>query len=277
MRRPRKIEHCEIIVESFLKDNPRFAPDGWFVQWCRMGNGGDPSNHLGPFREDQLYLNFAELLTTYPALGMDLMMMEGVETDDLFFPVIWGALLAYKKSDGNDDGWVYCEGKWSRMKFDGPCCRCENIPMSGLTEPVLNASFCKLHGLTETELEHGRKLAGHVLTDETFTLDVTAPELERVTPGPRTKKPPMYYHVVDWEGMTTVTICPVSFFDENRYLADSGEQEAFDTAMEDLEGFFEATDATFEFEGSVEEAEALLRTHSHFVKSDKFDEFMNRI
>lgn len=176
MRRPRKIEHCEILVESFLKDNPRFGIDGWYIQWCRAGNGGDPSNHTGPFREDQLYLNFAELLTTYPSAGMELMMMEEVDTDDLFFPVVWGALLAYKKSDGNEDGWIYYDSKWSRMV----CCRCENIPMPGLTEPVFNASFCKLHGLTETELEHDRKVAGHALTDETLTLDVASSKLKEI-------------------------------------------------------------------------------------------------
>ena len=117
MRRPRHIEHCEILVENFLKENARFGEDGWFLQWCRIGNGGDPPNHLTFFREDQLYLTFAELLTTYPAAGLELMMTPDVVAEDLFFPVIWGALLAYKKSDGDDDGWVYYEGKWTRMNF----------------------------------------------------------------------------------------------------------------------------------------------------------------
>ncbi len=158
MRRPRKIEHCEILVENFLKDNSRFGNDGWYVQWCRIGNGGDPSNHLGPFREDQLYLDFAELLTTYPAAGMELMMMEDVVTDDLFFPVVWGALLAYKKSVGDGSGWVYYEGKWHPMSFEE--CKCEDIPMSGLPDPVTNVSFCQIHGkLTEEEIEYGKQVA----------------------------------------------------------------------------------------------------------------------
>lgn len=120
MRRPRRIEHCEVAVESFLKQNTRFGSDGWYVQWCRLGNGGDPSNHIGPFREDQLYLSFSELITVYPAAGMELMSTEGIDTEDVFFPVVWGALLAYKKSDGDANGWVYYEGKWSLMKPKTP-------------------------------------------------------------------------------------------------------------------------------------------------------------
>lgn len=116
MKIRRKMENCEPATEEFLKANPRFsATDGWFLTWCRMGNGGDPSNHLGPFREDQLYLSSGELMTVYPAAGMALFELDKVNTEDLYFPVIAGALLAYKKNDGEDSGWIYHEGEWKRL------------------------------------------------------------------------------------------------------------------------------------------------------------------
>jgi hypothetical protein len=117
MKKRRKFEHCEPAVEEFLKANPRFGTDDWYVQWCRSGNGGDPSGFLGPFREDQLYLDVNELMVTYPAAGMALFGSTDFDTGDLFFPVIWGALLAYRKSDGGPDGMVYFKGEWHRMNF----------------------------------------------------------------------------------------------------------------------------------------------------------------
>lgn len=115
MRR-RKYENCEKVVEDFLKENPRFAGvAGWFYSWCRESNGGDPPYHEGPFKEDQLYISFSELVTVYPPAGLELMMTDEVKVEDMYFPVICGALLAFKKSDAEDPGWLYYDKKWVRL------------------------------------------------------------------------------------------------------------------------------------------------------------------
>jgi hypothetical protein len=105
---------CEVQVEEFYKGNPHLFTSEWdpyYVSMFRANNGGDPSHHQGPFREDQFYLDLGELLCVYPIAAMEFMGL-GVNTDDYYFPVIWGALLALKKSDAQDTGWLYCEGKW---------------------------------------------------------------------------------------------------------------------------------------------------------------------
>lgn len=117
----RQMEGCETVTENFLKDNARFeATDGYWLTWCRMGNGGDPPYHLGPFIEDQLYLTHGELMTAYPTAGLELYTVPDLDTNEVFFPVISGALLAYKKLDPEDDGWIYHEGKWHRMPAFSP-------------------------------------------------------------------------------------------------------------------------------------------------------------
>ena len=114
-KRKREIENCEPAVEQFLKSNPQLGEDGWFLQRCRMSNGGNPPYHQGPFLDDQLFLNIGELLTTYPSAGMETYATPGMSTDDVYFPVMWGALRALSKSDPNDPGWLYYEGKWVRL------------------------------------------------------------------------------------------------------------------------------------------------------------------
>jgi hypothetical protein len=69
-----------------------------------MGNGGDPSNHRGPFRDDQLYLNFSELMTVYPFVAMAWMEADLPMTDH-YFPVVMGALLGFRSSV--DDGLLH--------------------------------------------------------------------------------------------------------------------------------------------------------------------------
>lgn len=86
----------------------------------------------------------------------------------------------------------------------------------------------------------------------------------------------MLFHVASDEGSTIVTICPKDFFEEEGCCADSGEQESFDAAMDGLDDrFFEVSDATFEFDGSVEEAIDILSNDARFERDESFDEHMN--
>lgn len=134
MRRRRKIEDCELIVEKFLSETERFKSwnDGWFVTWCRMGNGGDPPNHSGPFREDQLYVEFGEFITVYPRAGLQVLSTEEMNSDDLFFAVIFGTLCAFKKSDGDDLGWMYNQDGWHRLGRENEEVRITSSPVQEL-------------------------------------------------------------------------------------------------------------------------------------------------
>lgn len=239
-RRRREMENCEPLVEEFLKENPRFsATDGWFLTWCRMGNGGDPPYHKGPFREDQLYLNFGEFVTVYPQAGLEIMTAPGADISDLYYAVLWGALVALKKSDDQDPGWLYYEGKWLRIGQNSAAAS-EEVQVN--EDPI-------------TELAR---------------LEV------KVDEEPDSDYLEMYFHVDTDDGETVVTICPTKFFKEDGCCADSAFQPEFDAAMKGIEDQFEElTDATYGFEGSEEDARKILLAHG-FKQDATFDAFMKK-
>lgn len=84
----------------------------------------------------------------------------------------------------------------------------------------------------------------------------------------------MFFFVSSIDDETNVMICPIDYFKEEGCCADSGEQDAFDAAMEGLSGFDELTDATYGYCGSVDEAIAALKAHG-FQQAPEFDAYMN--
>lgn len=86
-------------------------------------------------------------------------------------------------------------------------------------------------------------------------------------------KPSEFYF--DVSVIDDVVICPIDYFKEEGFIADSAYQEEFDSVMGSMEGFSELTDATYESEFSVEETRQKMLA-AGFKQNSGFSSFLTR-